>query len=215
MKVLIMLAIYLGTVFESDNNKYGIVQKLYNSYEILDHDAFMEAFPREEKLFSEIYGLEGDNIQYPIKGLIEEFVFKHLDFFFSNKKLVIDKYLDVLLSLSVGFSWDEYAHEYFAMGCNQLLHGFPKEITEFLSDKTDDEVVSFLRLCILTGFPTYDGYIEDYKKLSKEYALYSERIAALLKVARLEVLNDPNAYEYLLFGPNGAPEAPKDEAMPE
>lgn len=187
-----------------------IAQRLVDSYEKQDYEAFMEAFPDDYDTFYELYGFDSKNGGKPLYYIGMEHVF----FFFKEEDVIAHRYLGKLLSLSEGFIWDADAPNFFTDGCNKILHAFPDEITEFLNEKTDEEVVSFLRLCILTGFPTYDHYIEDYDALSKEYASYSERIVALLKTARLMILNDPDAYEYCLFGPDGFPEAPKDKAMP-
>ncbi len=56
-------------------------------------------------------------------------------------------------------------------------------MTEYFSEKTDEEVTSFLQLSLTTIDSENDYYLKEYNKLIEIYTLYSDRIVKLLKIA--------------------------------
>ena len=153
---------------------------LLKAYEEKDYDAFVDAFPDKYEDFVNVYGYDSKK---RTKKLLYDYYAEHLDFLFNNEKVLEENVLNKLLSLSYNYIWNADAVDYVIEGTKQVLLDYPKEMTEYFSKKTDDEVISFIQMaltCLLSDDP---GYLSKYDKLIKTYEPYSGRIIKLAKIA--------------------------------
>ncbi len=154
-------------------------EALQKAYEEKDYDAYVDAFPDKYEDFVNIYGYDHKNKQI---NILYDCYDEHLDFLFNNKKILEDKVLDKLLSLSYNFVWNSTGAG-FINETEKILLEYPKRMIEYFSTKTDEEVISFLQMA-LTNIDTDNSYyLKGYYKLLETYTPYSGRIVKLAKIA--------------------------------
>ena len=161
------------------------VQKCADSltaaYDAKDYDAYVAAFPDKYEDFVKVYGYDHKNGE---KMALYDCSYEHIGFLFSGERVVEQKVLDKLLSLSYGFIWDADAVNYVITRTEQILLDYPQRMTEYFAGKTDDEVISFLQMALTCLYPDNDYYLKDCQKIVETYTPYSNRIVRLLKVAQ-------------------------------
>lgn len=151
------------------------------AYDAKDYDAYVDAFPDKYDDFVKVYGYDHINGE---KTILYDCAYEHIDFLFSSERVVEQKILDKLLSLSYDFIWDADAVNYVITRTEQILLDYPQRMTEYFDGKTDDAVISFLQMALTCLDSDNDYYLEGCRKFVETYTPYSNRIVRLLKVAQ-------------------------------
>lgn len=176
------MAYMIGTVvLVSSFDVQKCADSLNAAYDAKDYDAYVDAFPDKYEDFVKVYGYDHKN---GVKTILYDCSYEHIDFLFSSERVVEQKVLDKLLSLSYGYIWDADAVKYVIMGVKRILFDYPQRMTEYFAGKTDDEVISFLQMALTCLYSDNEYYLEGCRKLVETYTPYSNRIVRLLKVAQ-------------------------------
>lgn len=161
------------------------VQKCADSlkaaYDAKDYDAYVDVFPDKYEDFVKVYGYD---LKRGEKTILYDCSYEHIAFFFSSERVVEQKVLDKLLSLSYGFIWDADAVNYVITRTEQILLDYPQRMTGYFAGKTDDEVISFLQMALTCLDSDNDYYLEGCRNLVETYTPFSNRIVRLLKIAQ-------------------------------
>ncbi len=179
MKIRFVACLIGAVLLLSSFDVQKCADALQKAYEENDYDAFVAAFPDKFENMLEVYGYDYING----KKILYDHYREHFEFLFSNERVMETKVLDKLLSLSYNCIWDADAVNSLIGGAYQLLVCAPHRMTEYFSEKTDEEVTSFLQLSLTTIDSENDYYLKEYNKLIEIYTLYSDRIVKLLKIA--------------------------------
>ncbi len=155
-------------------------EALQKAYEEQDYDAFVAAFPDKYEDFVNVYGYDMIN---GTKKILYDCGYEHIKYLFSNDRIVETKVLDKLLGLSYNYIWAADAVNYVIDDTRQLLISKPQRMTEYFSEKTDEEVISFLQMALTCLYSDNKWYLKDYYNIIETYTPYSDRIAKLAKVA--------------------------------
>ena len=176
----ILLALQVSLNFDVEST----AEKLRYAYKNDDYEAFTESFPTNFDDFLSLYGYvahEGGRILY-----FEYDV--HVRYLFSDRRIIDENKLDIVLQLSYGYKWDADAPNYLQSESFRLAHDYPKRIADWLIKKTDKDIISFFRMCLVGLIPKY--ITNDYNEYISIYSPISKRITALLKTAYKLALED-------------------------
>ena len=177
-KIIFIAYLTVAVLLFSSFDVQKRAEALQKAYEEKDYDAFIDAFPDKYEDFVNIYGYDSKELH-----ILYFFSNDHLEFLFSNDRIIETKVLDKLLSLSNDYVWQADAVSFVIIETRQLLLEHPKRITEYLSGKSDAEVISFFQMALTCLLPEDKDYLSEYHKLYDVYTPYPDRIVRLLKVA--------------------------------
>lgn len=146
-----------------------------------DYEVFAELFPDTYSKFLDLFAYDSPLGEDHI--LVEKgYVF--FSFLFSDSRVLNSNILNKILGISYGFIWNSDNRGYFVGEVLSLSMNHPQEISNFLSNKTDYEIISYFRLCLQTLWPDNSVYLRDvYQPLLALYSKYSQKYELLIKQA--------------------------------
>ena len=158
-------------------------------YTVKDWVLFVEAFPRSYDEFINLYGYNDDEFEL---ALLYNEANDHIEFLFSDDRILEPVCLDMLIKLTHGFYWQADAAAYLSMHIQSMLKDHPDLMSTFLKDKDDDLVKDFLKCAISTPHPEPENtvYYNEYLKLVEQYKNRSPKIVRLFKAAHKELVDE-------------------------
>lgn len=128
---MLVLSIILALQVSLNFDVESTAEKLRNAYKNDDYEAFTEAFPTNFDDFLSLYGFvtyEGGRILYNEAD-------DHIEYLFSDRRIIDEKKLDIILQLSYGFQWEADAPNYLKLRSIVLAQDYPKQIAGWLEKK--------------------------------------------------------------------------------
>lgn len=158
-------------------------------YTVKDWVLFVEAFPRSYDEFINLYGYNDDEFEL---ALLYYEANDHIEFLFSDDRILEPVCLDMLIKLTNGFYWQADAAAYLSMHIQSMLKDHPDLMSTFLKDKDDYLVKDFLKCAISTPHPEPENtvYYNEYLKLVEQYKNRSPKIVRLFKAAHEELVDE-------------------------
>ena len=167
-----------------DNN----IEVLNSAYSRKDWPTFANNFTYTFTEFLTVYGYDEQSGPMPLyfEG------FNHIQFLFSNDRILENHYLEKLLKLTEGYQWEADGANYLSMQIESLISNYPYEISEFMNDKPNPQVKDFLKCAIATPYPEPENtnYYKEYLALVNLYEVHSPKIARLLETAHKELMDE-------------------------
>lgn len=179
-----ILSFFLAIWALLDFDIESTASKLNNAYKYDDYEAFVDAFPTNFEDFLNLYGydkFEGGRILYYDSC-------KHIQYLFSERRIIDSNRLDLLINLSYGFKWGVDASSCLQDESQRLVKNYPQNIAEWLILKKDSDIISFFRMCLTELIKDYSTDL--YNTFIKEYSPISPRITKLIKAAYVLALED-------------------------
>lgn len=179
-----MLSFFLAILALLNFDIESTANKLDNAYKHDDYKSFVEAFPTSFEDFLSLYGfnkVDGERKLYSEAS-------DHIEYLFSDQRIVSYGKLDILIQLSYGFKWEADAPNYLHSKSCELAQTSPRQLADLLNNKNDADIISFFRMCLVGIFE--DNITESYNDFVKVYSPISQRITELIKKAYILALED-------------------------
>ncbi len=176
----VLLALQVSLNFDVEST----AEKLRDAYKNDDYEAFTESFPTNFDNFLSLYGF----VTYEGGRILYYEACDHVKYLFSDRRIIDENKLDIILQLSYGFKWDADAPCDLQIGTRGIVQNYPKQIADWLKKKTDKDIIYLFRMCLVELFPEYIA--EKYNEYILIYSPISKRITALLKTAYKLALDD-------------------------
>ena len=183
--IIVLASILCGVPILAQDNITEVLNKAFSQK---DWKTYADNFPETFDSFLDVFGW--DHVTGPMP--LYDQGFEHINFLFSDNRILADCYLQKLLNLTKGYSWDADGPTYLQTNIECLIIRYPSIISKFMDDKADAQVKDFLKCGIATPYPEQENtlYYNELLKIIKLYKGYSGKIVRLLGEAPEELLEE-------------------------
>lgn len=185
--IVIVILFCTASVQASTTSQNNKIETLKKSFLNKNWKRFANNFPKTFDAFLEVYGYDDEG---PMPLYCEGY--EHIQFLFSDDRILKDFYLQKLLNLTKGYMWNADGPAILGNHVWNLINNNPYIISKFLEKQPDEFVKDFLKCAIATPHPEPDNrsYYDELLKTIELYENYSDKIVRLFKDAHQELMEE-------------------------